>query len=81
MLVAFGPGSTVVPRLCSVCTGQGTAPAGPVGLRIIAGGLDHCWGALLRDRTSLRSWWDLKFWFCSLQGTFLLKSSSILGPQ
>lgn len=33
MLVAFGPGSTVVPRLWNVCTGQGTAPAGPVGLR------------------------------------------------
>lgn len=59
---------------------QGTAPADPVGLKI--------WGAgpllvnsLLKDRTSARSWWDLKFWFCSLQGTFLLKSSPILGPQ
>lgn len=34
--------------------------------------------SLLKDRTSSRSWWDLKFWVCSLQGTFLLKSSPIL---
>lgn len=44
MLVAFGPGSTIVPRLWSVSTGQGTAPAVPVSLKIR--GLDHCWWTL-----------------------------------
>lgn len=80
MLVAFGLGNTVVPRLWSVSTGQGTAPAGPVGLKIQGPG-PLLVNSLLKDRTSARSWWDLKLWFCSLQGTFLLKSSPILGPQ